>query len=106
MPPDRKNWLPDYPDPSPGQWVRYDYGVNSRGWHLDCGPMFHADIGQGRDGYLLTLNLHPISQGGDVEELKRIAERHIVARVRKMLPAYKVIYGRVRTGCNEDQQVG
>src|SRR5579864_348237 len=90
-----RKWLPDYPEPEPGQWVRYDYGMSSRGWHLDCGPMFHADIGQGREGYLLTLNLHPISQGGDVEELKRIAERHIVARVRKMLPAYKVIRGRV-----------
>lgn len=93
---DHSSWLPDYPEPAPGQWVPYDYGKDIRGWHLTCGPMFHADIGTGQSGYLLTLNLHPLCQGPDVEELKRIAERHIVARVRKMIPAYRVIYGRVR----------
>ena len=101
---DRSRWLPDYPDPPPGEWVRYDYGKSSRGWTLDCGPMFHADIGMGQNGYLLTLNLHPISQGWDVEELKRIAERHIVARVRKMIPAYRAIHGRARAAAGEGKQ--
>jgi hypothetical protein len=92
---DRK-WLPNQPEPPPGHWVPYDYGPTIRGWHLTCGGMFHADVGPGQDGYLLTLNMHPITTSWDIDELKRTAERHIVARVRKMLLAYKAIYARTR----------
>jgi hypothetical protein len=71
----------------------YDY---VRGWHLTCGASFHADICRSGYGYSLVLNMHPICHGDDIEELKRTAERHIAARVRKMLPAHKAIYRRVR----------
>ena len=95
---DRKKWLPDYPEPQPGEWVRYDYGKDRRGWYLDCGPMFHADVDLNAGEYTLTLNMHPLAKNSDPEVLKRTAEGHIIARVRKMLPAYRVIYGRAMTG--------
>jgi hypothetical protein len=80
--------------PSPGEWVAYNYGKGIRGWHLECGGMFHADIWLGAKGYLVTLNMHPLGSGRDVDALKKIAERAIAERVRNMLPAYKVIHQR------------
>ena len=87
--------MKDAPEPKPGVWQRWDYGKDRRGWSLDCGGMFHADVGPGTKGYVVTLNLHPIGRGDDPEALKRLAERHIVERVRFMLPAYRVIHERV-----------
>ena len=56
-----------------------------------------ADIYLNAGQYCLTLNMHSIANGSDPENLKREAERHIIARVRKMMPAYKAIYARART---------
>jgi hypothetical protein len=94
--PSRKKWLPDYPAPRPGEWVKYDHGMNSRGWYLDCGSFFHADVYWNAGRYCLTLNMHPVAKDIDPEALKREAERHIVARVRLMIPAYKAIHARAK----------
>ena len=97
QPSPRKTWLPDYPELKPGEWMKYDHGMNSHGGYLDCGSFFQADMHLNAGQYCLTLNLHPIAKGTHAEALKREAERHIVARVRKMIPAYKGIYSRVRS---------
>ena len=90
--------------PPPGEWTAYSYGKDIRGWHLDCGGMFHADIGPGSNGYVVTLNMHPLGGGWDVDELKRVAERAIVQRIRHMLPAYKTIHARVTKGVAAQQE--
>ncbi len=86
--------------PTPGEWVAYSYGKDIRGWHLYCGGMFHADIGPGPKGYLVTLNMHPSGDRRDADELKHLAERAIVDRIRHMLPAYKVIHVRSTSAPN------
>jgi len=107
VPDDRSKWLPKYPEPKDGEWISYDYGMNSRGWYLDCGPMFHADVRAMGGEYALSLNMHPIARNGDLEAIKRTAERHIIARVRKMLPAYRVIFVRARAAAAAgDRQEG
>jgi hypothetical protein len=58
-----------------------------------CGGIFQADLGFWGAGYSVRLNMHPPRDGTDPEELRRTVERHIVARVRKMLPAYDAIHG-------------
>jgi hypothetical protein len=94
---ERAKWLPRYPDPEPGQWIEYSYSKDTHGWHLTVGNAFHADVAYRGTRYYLLLNLHPISDGSDPEALKLLAEQHIVARVQKMIPAYKAIYARVNT---------
>jgi hypothetical protein len=84
--------------PPPGAWVEYRYGADVRGWHLGCGGTFYADIGQCAKGYSVTLNMHVLTTGQNANDLKRVAERAIVDRVRNMLPAYKVIHARVKNG--------
>lgn len=90
-----QKWLKDWPKSKLGEWERWEYGKDRRGWTLDCGGMFHADVGPGPKGYVVTLNLHPIGRGDDPEALKRLAERQIVERVRHMLPAYRIVHARV-----------
>lgn len=62
--------------------------------------MFHADVYANAGQYSLTLNMHPIAKAADPETLMRTAERHIIARVRKMLPAYRVIFARARASAD------
>ena len=58
-------WLPEYPDPQPGEWVRCDYGKDRRGRYLNCGPIFHADVSLNAGEYTLTLNMYPIAKDSD-----------------------------------------
>ena len=95
-------WEAVKPKPPPGEWVAYSHGRDLRGWHLDCGGMFHADSGPGARGYLVTLNMHPLTDGHDIEALKRVAEQAIVDRMRHMLPTYKVIHARVNKLGDDD----
>lgn len=100
---DRAKWLPHYPEPEPGEWISYDCGKDNKGWHLTVGGLFHADVFRAAHSWSVTLNMHVIAQGDDVEELKRIAERHIVARVQKIGPAYRAIRGRLRVAGTDFQ---
>jgi hypothetical protein len=43
-----RKWLKDTPELAAGQWRGWDYGKDRRGWSLDCGGMFHADVGPGQ----------------------------------------------------------
>jgi hypothetical protein len=94
---DKHKWLADLPPAAPpGEWERWDYGKDLRGWSLTCGPMFHADVSATARGLTAFLNMQPIAHGQDLEALKRLAELEIVARVRRMLPVYRIIHARVR----------
>jgi len=74
-----------------GEWQKWTYGTDIRGWTLECGR-FTADVRQvGGGAYFLTLNRHPMMNTPVLEEALDYAEREIVARVERVLPAYRII---------------
>lgn len=80
-----------------GEWNEWTYGIEIRGWEMECGNL-KADIRQTQKDapYYLTINRHHIANGPDLEDLKHMAEDHFVKRISAVLPAYRVIRSRMR----------
>lgn len=84
------------PKPPPlGAWEVISYGRDYHAWILRCGPMFWGHITQAKGEYFSTLNGQATGVSDKLERAQDAVERAIIARVREMLPAYRVIYGRV-----------
>ena len=86
------------PPPKPpvlGAWEAYDYGIDYHGWVLKCGPLFHGHIHLAGGNYYSQLNGRAMPERKSLAEAQDAIERAIIARVREMLPAYRIIYGRV-----------
>jgi hypothetical protein len=88
-----------------GEWDEWTYGIHMKGWNLECGKL-KADIQQTSPGapYYLSINLHPLASGTDLEALKHAAEAHIAERIRAVLPAYRLIRLRMRKRSKADQR--
>ncbi|HZQ40182.1 MAG TPA: hypothetical protein VFA87_05300 [Rhizomicrobium sp.] len=87
-----------YPPPKPpplGEWETYDCGSDYHGWTLKCGTLFYGQIHLAGGSYFVQLNGRALDSAKSLDEAKDAVERAIIARVRAMLPAYRVVYGRV-----------
>src|SRR6478735_7155863 len=83
------------PKPPPlGKWEAVSYGADYHAWTLRCGAMFWGHVIQAR-GYRATLNGNDAGLHEKLDDAKDAVERAIICCVREMLPAYRVIYGRV-----------
>lgn len=91
--PPGRSWLPDR-EPL-GEWVAWDT-AGVKGWTLKCLPVFKAEIRYvpHRKVYMLEINGVAMGESKNLEAVQDRAEREMIARVRKMLGAYKVIHAR------------
>lgn len=89
-------WSDVKPPPPPplGAWEAISYGSDYHAWTLRCGSMFWGHIVQAR-GYRATLNGTEVGVHDKLADAQDAVERAIIARVREMLAAYRVVYGRV-----------
>ena len=89
------NQIPPPKPPPLGEWEAFSYGRDYHAWTLRCGGMFWAHIHLGGGIYYPQLNGSALDLAKSIDDAKDAVERAIIARVREMLPAYRVVYGRV-----------
>lgn len=96
--PPGRPWLPSME--KPGEWHAWDT-AGIKGWTLKCLPVFKAEIRyvKHRRVYMLDLNDVAMGEHKDLAPLQVRAEREMIARVRGMLPAYRVIHARAAARC-------
>lgn len=80
----------------PGVWKAWEC-AGVLGWTLKCLPVFQAEIRYEAypKAYFLCINDVAMGQSKELEPLQDRAEREMIARVRGMLPAYRVIHERI-----------
>lgn len=84
------------PKPPPlGEWEAFDCGMDYHGWLLRCGSLFVGHIRLAGGEYYVSFNGKALGPRKSLNEAKDMVERLIIARVREMLPGYRIIYARV-----------
>jgi len=87
-------WDPKQPPRPIGEWYEYSAGTDYRGYTLDCGRLFHVHIVSKGGRYDISFNGASLSDAKSLRAARFAAEAKIVAQVREMLPAYRIIFAR------------